>query len=450
VIDRIQSAWNMIVANPFECVLAQVQDTRHIEFGDGAIFQLGELFKRYFPNRQAKVIADMNTWEVAGRQAFRELERAGISCLPEHVFKNTRLKAEEAHVEALKSSFGEGDSVPVAVGSGTINDLVKLASHETGRPYISVATAASMDGYTSYGASITCGGIKQTKDCPAPMMVVADTSIIREAPPAMNASGYADLLAKVTSGADWMLADSLGEEFIHTGSWNLIQKPLRNWLENPEGIRSGDSDVVRHLMDALLSCGLAMQLAQNSRPASGAEHLFSHLWDMEGHVHEGSPVPHGIQVGIGTLATAKLYEQLLKLDIFGIDSVELCRRRPGLDRLTRAVRAVHQQSYLADHAERVVRKKYLEREGFLSRMERIKETWPDTAGRLRKQLLGAEEIVKMLQAAGAPFEHEAIGIGENRLIESYFKAYTIRERYTVLDFAFETNQLPGVPGELWN
>src|SRR4029077_17844815 len=104
------------------------------------------------------------------------------------------------------------DAIPIAVGSGTINDLTKLAAHHAGRSYLCVATAASMDGYTAFGASITYQGSKQTFDCPAPAAVIADLDIICAAPGDMNAWGYADLLAKVTAGADWLLADALGIE----------------------------------------------------------------------------------------------------------------------------------------------------------------------------------------------------------------------------------------------
>ena len=86
-----------------------------------------------------------------------------------------------------------------------------------------VATAASMDGYTAFGASITAEGAKQTFSCPAPLAVLADTNIIRKAPGIMTASGYADLFAKVTAGADWILADWMGVEKIDETAWSIVQ-----------------------------------------------------------------------------------------------------------------------------------------------------------------------------------------------------------------------------------
>ena len=116
---------------------------------------------------------------------------------------------------------------PSPSGPGSINDLTKLAAHLCGRQYLSVATAASMDGYTAFGASITHEGSKQTFDCPAPLGVVADLEVIAAAPEGLNASGYADLVAKCPAGADWMLADCLGIDAIDREIWEMVQSRLR-------------------------------------------------------------------------------------------------------------------------------------------------------------------------------------------------------------------------------
>jgi glycerol-1-phosphate dehydrogenase [NAD(P)+] len=105
----------------------------------------------------------------------------------------------------LQTALAANQAIPVAVGSGTINDLTKLAAHRVGRPYIVAAIAASMDGYSAYGASITYRGSKQTFDCSASCAVVADLEVIAAAPPGTNAPGYADLPAKVSR--------------VPTGSW---------------------------------------------------------------------------------------------------------------------------------------------------------------------------------------------------------------------------------------
>src|SRR5436305_814352 len=144
-----------------------------------------------------------------------------------------------------------------------------------------------MDGYTAYGASITKDGLKQTFDCPAPRAVLADTEVIGAAPAGLTASGYADLAAKVTAGADWLIAEALGVEPIDAQAWALVQDRLREWLSDAAGVRRGERVAVRRLTVGLMMGGFAMQRTRTSRVASGAEHQFSHLWDMQHHNHEG-------------------------------------------------------------------------------------------------------------------------------------------------------------------
>src|SRR5690606_24859508 len=174
-----------------------------------------------------------------------------------------------------------------------------------------VATAASMDGYTAYGASITSEGSKQTFDCPAAQAVIADLDVIGGAPDGMNASGYADLVAKIPAGADWMAAEACGEETIDGAVWKTVQQRLRQWCANADGVPRRDPTAIHGLISGLLMTGFAMQAARSSRPASGAEHQFSHLWDMEHHTHNGAAPSHGFKVGIGSLASVAVYEALL-------------------------------------------------------------------------------------------------------------------------------------------
>jgi glycerol-1-phosphate dehydrogenase [NAD(P)+] len=202
------------------------------------------------------------------------------------------------------------DGIPVAVGSGTINDLTKVASHLNNRQYMVVGTAASMDGYSAYGASITTAGSKDTVDCPAPKVVLADLGVIAKAPKVMNAWGYGDLLAKVVAGADWMLADAAGAEAIIPVAWEFVQDPLRSWVGSPDAIAGSEIGALHHLVNGLLMSGLAMQVTLSSRPASGAEHQFSHLWDMQHHTFNGVAPSHGFKVGIGVLASLALQEYL--------------------------------------------------------------------------------------------------------------------------------------------
>ena len=312
-----------------EEALTTTTDTKACVIGPGATDAAAKMFGELFPEaKKAVVIDDPRTRAVAGGRVAAQLAKAGVS-VAEHVinpdgsdFHATYEKVEEVR-EAIRGERGTGNrergTVPVAVGSGVINDLAKRACGELGLRYMVVGTAASMDGYTAYGASITKDGIKQTLECKAPLGCIVDSAVAASAPKEMTASGYADLIAKIPAGADWIIADAIGSEAIHPLAWKLVQGPLRDALSNPAGCASGDEREVRKLCEGLVMSAFAMQAMGSSRPASGTEHQVSHYWDMEDLSYKGRYVSHGFKVGIGTLVSTATLEFLLEQDLSKLD-----------------------------------------------------------------------------------------------------------------------------------
>src|SRR3989337_666649 len=74
-------------------------------------------------------------------------------------------------------------------------------------------------------------------------------------------------------------------------------------MRNAGLIQPGNDEGLRVLLEALISCGVAMSIAGSSRPCSGSEHLFSHALDMIDCPH----AMHGEQCGIGSIAITYLY-----------------------------------------------------------------------------------------------------------------------------------------------
>jgi len=421
--------------------LSSATDTRALEIGRGILGLTAAVFRAQFGGRAAVIVADTNTFAAAGREVWDAFRRAGQPVLEPYLFDTAPLQADWPHVTALTAALEIHDAIPIAVGSGTVNDLTKLSSHLVGRRYLAVATAASMDGYTAFGASITRDGSKQTFDCPAPLAVMADLNVLCAAPPALNAAGYADLLAKVTAGADWILADALGVETIDPLTWALAQGSLKVALARPEGVRTGEMEAVRALTEGLMLGGFAMQRSRSSRPASGAEHQFSHLWDMQHQTHHGVAPSHGFKVGIGTLAVSRLYEHLLDQPLHALN-VEACvtayRAWPEQERI---IYDLFPEPELRDKALTESRAKHLDADGFRARLHLVRSEWPALRPRLRAQLRASKELSALLQAAGAPHLPEQISISPARLRDSHRLAYHIRRRFTVLDLAVETGLL---------
>ena len=428
--------------NRVEYALAHATETKALRIGAGILPQTGELFKELFPGCRAIVIADPTTFKVAGSDVQKSLAAAGVALDEPHIFTAPDLHAEWTFVEELDAVLKNTDAIPVAVGSGTINDLTKLCSHHNNRRYMVVGTAASMDGYTSYGASITYKCAKQTFSCPAPLGVLADTAIIAAAPKELTASGYADLFAKVPAGADWIISDALGIEPLDKRSFSIVQDGLHDALGDPEGIRKGTVETIEPLVEGLMLGGFAMQALQSSRPASGADHQFSHLWNMEHHtMADGRTPSHGFQVSIGLLASLAYYDQFLKSDIAHLDVESAVAAWPEWDEAERYARELYAGTDFPEIGVVETRAKYIDKDHLRAQLNLLKNNWTEIKARLEKQLVSFNEASRRLRIVGAPTLPEDIGLTRERMRTSVIRAQHIRRRFTILDVAVRTNML---------
>lgn len=415
-------------------------DTRALRFGPGVVDQTGAVFAEQFPGSEVLVVADENTFGAAGREVVASLRAAGVPFARDpHVFPGTpTLHSDYDNVTVVRELLsGYPNAVCCAIAAGTLNDLVKLASGELGRPYLVVCTAASVDGYTAFGASIARDGFKITRACPAPAAVIADTAIMVDAPQRLTATGYGDLSEKVPAAADWILADLVGVEPVQQDIWELVQPAAREALAHPEEVSTGRPEAVAALAEASLLSGLAMQAMRSSRPASGAGHLFSHVWEMEGHgVDWEPPLSHGFKVGIGTIASCALWAEALEFDPAGIDVDRLVAQAPDAAAIEARCRSLLIPR-LVDAAVEQSLDKLVTGDALRDRLLTIQRQWPEIRSRCAAQLVTPQEATARLRAAGAPHQPGQIGIELERLRRTHFQAQLIRSRYTILDLLAE-------------
>jgi glycerol-1-phosphate dehydrogenase [NAD(P)+] len=417
-----------------ERALNAARDTRYLAIEPGIRHRTADIFSSLFGSQEAVIVADENTYEAAGRDVETSFLRENRGQRKPFIF-GPHIYADDKCVQELVTALYSHAAVPVAVGSGTINDLTKLAAYRTNRPYMIVGTAASMDGYAAFGASITTEGSKNTVDCPGPRAVLADLDVIAQAPKEMNAWGYGDLMAKVVAGADWILADAAGIEPINTPAWEMVQSLLRSWIGSPDAIAANDPASLRHLVQGLVMSGFAMQATLSSRPASGAEHQFSHLWDMQHHTFQGKAPSHGFKVGIGVLASLALYEDLLRRDLRNFDMEAAVRAWPSMDALEERIHKLFGAGALENRAKEETGAKYVTAETLRLQLSRLLENWTEVRSKLLTQLIPFSELRDMLRHAGCPFDPAQIGISRERLRLSYGQCCYMRRRFTVLDFA---------------
>lgn len=407
-------------------------DTKISLVEKGCINRIGELFTEAFNHSSALLVSDENTLSVGGFAVLKSLEQRKIPvrqcCFP----AEPMVYADEFSLAKLRESLRKDHSIIVVLGSGTLNDIAKRVSFELGRPYMVVATAPSVDGYTSYGAAVSINGFKQTLPCSAPYAVIADTDILCSSPMPMIASGFGDCMAKFTAGADWIVADLLGIQPIRKDVWDMVQTPLRHVYARCQAIGSRDPVSIGMLFEALSASGFAMQIMHDSRPASGSEHLISHVWEME-HLQAS----HGFKVAIGTIAISYLYEKLQTLDFSHI----LENKSETWEEREASIRSVFPSEKICEQVLPIAKAKFLEGEALVERRKAILHVLMAIRKKCAEQLPGYRNLSQAMQTVSCPTKATEINATREDLIRAIKGAQMIRDRYTILDVFYEAGLL---------
>lgn len=323
--------------------------------------------------KNVAVMYDVNTKPFA--ENMKRKLASYVNRLTDVYFPDEELVPDEAACRKALEGAKRADYL-LAVGSGTLNDIAKyvttLAKTECGV----LATAASMDGYLSKGAAVMIGGFKVTETVHTPSDVLVDLDVVCNAPKLMTAAGFGDIVGKYTCLTDWKLSNLVNGEEIDQEAFSLMEKARKGCMDAFEELTKYTPEAVAKLMNALIAAGLSMAACGNSRPASGSEHHISHFLEMD-FVRRGEKVPpHGIKVAIGTLISIELY------------------------------------NYLKDNNVRFKN--------------------ADAAYKLVDELPEVEDVKAMLVKMGCPVRFSEIGVREETMRETLRKAYTVRDRFTVL------------------
>jgi glycerol-1-phosphate dehydrogenase [NAD(P)+] len=275
-----------------------MQLPREVIVGKGVLERIPEVMQRLGLTGSALIVAGPKSCQVAGNHVRQLLENSGINVDVVTVDTATvrDVSAIEEHITTKKPN------VLFGVGGGTKIDAAKLSSAGKGIPYISVPTSLSHDGIASPLASVKGLGKPYSVMVQAPLAIIADTDAISQAPWRSVISGCGDVIAKFTAVKDWQLSQSDKNEYYGEYAASLALMSARLVIRNAGSIEPGNEEGPRILLEALISCGVAMSIAGSSRPCSGSEHLFSHALDQL----DGGKAMHGEQCGVGSILAAYL------------------------------------------------------------------------------------------------------------------------------------------------
>jgi len=379
------------------------------------------------------LVADENTYAALGQRLENALTQGGFAVKTIVLTGREVIPDEHYVVQVLLEAPIDGRPY-LAVGSGTLTDIVRFASHRTRTGFISVPTAASVDGFTSVGAPMVIGRWKQTVQTQPPLAVFADEMTLRAAPRLMIASGFGDMMGKYTSLADWELGAILWDEPYDEAIDQRARRALNSCMANAEQIgRAGEAGICSQ-MEGLIETGLCMVEAGNSRPAGGSEHHLSHYWEMT-LLKEGRPaILHGAKVGVATTLVARRYEKIRHMTRDEVSvrlaATPLPDREREIALLQNVFGAVAGQSILEQAP-------FLDMtaESFGQLKAKIVERWQDIQA-IAATVPAPADLVELLRTVGGPADTRALGLNENEVAMAEKYAHYLRNRFTVMKLAY--------------
>lgn len=424
-----------------DAYLAQYSDqleTRACVIDPQAIEKSYPILRTYLPAGTWLVVADPNTWQAGGGQLAGVLEQAAQPW--QHHLLNAPpgedVICSDTTIAEVQQLLARGNfSAAIALGAGTLNDVVKMATHNLGMTMAVVGTAPSMNGYNSAIAAVLSEGVKTTQTCQAPRVVIADLKVMAQAPHRMIASGLGDLLSKPVSNSDWRLSARLLGTHHSPEAMEIIEHGARALDGVAARLPARDIQAVGGLVDSLILSGIAMSVAGSSSPASGGEHLISHYIDMTAYAFDQPHDLHGCQVGVGTLTTALFYENLRALDPKSIDIPARVAALPAWEAYEEELRA--RFGPLFDAVVPHARRGYPTPDALAARLTQLVAQWEVVQGEVAQTLRTRQSLEDELRRAHAPVRFKDLGVSRERARRAIVHAKDIRNRYTILHLAWE-------------
>ncbi len=374
------------------------------------------------------LVADRNTYAALGERVEQALRGQGYT--PATILlEGKEVVADEATCMSVLVRAPARPQTYIAVGSGTITDIARFASHRSRNPFLSLPTAPSVDGYTSNGAPLVLGGVKITVDAQPPQAIFADLPTLRAAPAPLIAAGFGDLLGKTTSVADWRLGALLWGEAYDEAIAARTENAYRACLRHVDAIQRRDEAGIRALIEGLIESGLCILDFGRSHPASGSEHHASHYWEMT-LLQQGRPaILHGAKVGVATGHIAGLYARLR-----GMAREEAFARieRAGLPAYEAEVAAI--RGAYGPLAETIIRGHgdflQMSAAAFADLKQRAIRHW-DAVLEIAERVPPPEEITRQLGAVGGPVNGRQLGLAEDEVQRGLQYGHYLRSRFTI-------------------
>ncbi len=431
-----------LLGSSFVCSCGKEHEvpTRHLLYGENSYDLLRRTVDEIAPGAKVLVIADRRTYEAAGREVVDALPQSVSSVYIVEDSDDESPVADDVTKDRILEEAPVAD-VYIAVGSGVINDLVKWVAFLRKRPYITIPTAASMNGYGSANVAAAINGLKVLFHADACKAVHVDPRVLVNAPFRLTTSGLGDVLAKSVSSADWRINKLLFGEYYCQFSVDLLKDLEPVYLNNPDGIKNKDPLAIRALFEALFYSSVAMTITGTSSPASGGEHLISHTLDMVALRDQGKHDLHGRQVGVASILMAALYERVMGIE------------KPVFHDPPESIGSSFWGSLSVVVEEEYAKKKtaFEKARAYLS----YQQNWQDLQKTIKPALVKPERLKNCLAKANGAHRFRDIvdndqPLARDKFLSVVMHANQMRARFTILDLAILLGIFPAEVDDLVN
>ena len=415
------------------CGRHHVCGMEYLKIGRGVIRFLPEMIAA-MGKKHPFLVCDKNTWEAAGKRAAAILDAAGI---PYGLYQipGDRIAPAEWEVGSVIMHFDPECDMLLAVGSGVVNDICKVVGKAVGKPSAVVGTAPSMDGYASNSSSMEVNHVKVSLYNHAPVGILLDTEILSQAPMRMLWAGLGDMVAKYIAVCEWRISHLVTGEYYCEEIAEMMRGAVRKVVQGADGIPARDPDAIGAIAEGLIIAGVAMAYAGISRPASGLEHYFSHMWEMMALERERPYDLHGIQVGVGTVLCMKLYESVRRI-VPDRETAEDHMRSFDPEKWEAEVRRIFGKTAGEILAiEKKSGKNAPERHA--AHLERILSHWDEILQIMRQELPDEKTLFTVLEKTGMPMTPAGIGISDQDTVDAFLGSRDVRDKYITSTFLWD-------------
>ncbi len=401
-----------------------------------ALSKIPDLMEKY-KAKKPFILADANTFKAAGEKLCDILTKKGIA-FSKYVFQKDTLEPDEVSVGSAIMHYDSSCDLIIGVGSGVINDLSKILSNTAGVSYFIVGTAPSMDGYASATSSVAMDGVKTSLPSKCADVIIGDIDVLEKAPDRTLKAGIGDMLAKYISIAEWRIANEIVGEYYCEDIASLIRNAVKRCVDNAKGLLKREEEALKAVFEGLIIGGVAMAIAGCSRPASGMEHYFSHVWDMRG-LEFGTKIDlHGLQCAVGTYISAGLYEKAVNIT-------------PNKEKALKYVKSFSKKewnetltAFLGKGAEKMIELE--QKEGkydeakHKERLEIILEKWEKICDIAREEIPSVKELDGVFETLSLPKSAKELGI-EVDLYTTFLATKDIRDKYILSRLLWDLGEI---------